>query len=68
MKMLNKYHQKYQERIQKLARGRHQNLSEKGKVKKAKKDIDMYWVNLSKYCFNIGLSMEVLVKYWLSIG
>ena len=37
MKMLNKYHQKYQERIQKLARGRHQNLSEKGKVKRRKK-------------------------------
>ena len=68
MKMVNKYHRKYKERIQKLARERHQNLSEKGKVKKAKKDIDKYRVNLSKYCFNIGLSMEVLVKYWLSIG
>ena len=68
MKMVNKYHRKYKEGIQKLARERHQNLSEKGKVKKAKKDIDKYRVNLSKYCFNIGLSMEVLVKYWLSIG
>ena len=68
MKMVNKYHRKYKERIQKLARERHQNLSEKGKVKKAKKDIYKYRVNLSKYCFNIGLSMEVLVKYWLSIG
>ena len=37
MKMVNKYHRKYKERIQKLARERHQNLSEKGKVKKGEK-------------------------------
>ena len=40
--MVNKYYQKYKEKLQKEARERYQNLSEEEKGKKAKKARDRY--------------------------
>ena len=39
--MVNKYYQKHKERLQKEARGRYQNFSEKEKIGRKRSEIDI---------------------------